>query len=89
MPTYELEISCPVCGHDDVDAGEREGTQLIGCQRCGWPNTQQEISIGQAVEEAEEAAYQRRAADVGCGCGLDGRSCDDSCDCACHWVAVH
>ena len=29
---------CPRCGHDDIGAGEREGTPLIGCQACGWPD---------------------------------------------------
>lgn len=81
---------CPQCGGTDLDRGTREGTLLIGCADCGWPAaTADEISIGQAWDEAHTEARRARQAAVGCGCGLDMTNCEARCGCACHWVPVH
>lgn len=87
----EIELNdCPRCGGTDLDRGEHDGTPLIGCTDCGWPDLpRQEISIGQAWDEAHARVYQLRCADVACDCGLDGKTCDGGCECACHFAPVH
>jgi Zn-finger nucleic acid-binding protein len=49
-------IKCPRCGGTDLDRGEREGTKIVGCANCFWPEPTPSEQLGE-IKKAIDALF--------------------------------